>query len=417
MHRPWVSLLILIAIVLSACSQAITTPPPAQNTPGSPTQEAPAPTAATDAVQMECEVVSLSPTPGPTDTSMFPPPQEGDWIRGANPDAKLTVIEYTDFQCPYCAMLSLELDKLYQKHPDEVRIVFRHFPIPGHPLAKQGAIASEAAGLQGKFWEMQERIFASQQTISEMTESQFNDWLAEQAQELDLERDQFLQDMNNQAVIDRVEQAQQRAIEIQIPGTPLVLINGQVYQGPRDATYFEAILQMFQLEDWQFTSCPPTVIDPQKQYTATLETEKGKVVIQLFADKAPLAVNSFVFLAQQGWFNDMTFHSVQPGFVAQTGDPSGSGLGGPGYYYLHEPNDLKFDKAGVVGMVTSGKEFNGSQFFITYQAVPDLDGSYTIFGEVIDGMDVMEKLTARNPAQQMGLPPGDKILSVSIKEK
>ncbi len=214
----------------------------------------------------------------------------------------------------------------------------------------------------------------------------------------------------------RLSRPRQRGIEIQIPGTPLVLINGEVYQGPRDEAYLEAILQMHQIEDRQFTACPPMVIDPQKQYTATLQTEKGNVVLQLFADKAPLAVNNFVFLSQQGWYDNVTFHSVLPGFVAQTGDPSGSGLGGPGYYFSHESNDLKFDKAGVVGMVTSGVEFNGSQFFITFQATPDLDGSYTIFGQVIEGMDALEKLTARDPSQQMGLPPGDKIISVVIKE-
>lgn len=347
---------------------------------------------------------------------MFPPPQEDDWIRGNNPDATLTITEYTDFQCPYCALLSDALDKLYQKYPNDIRIVFRHFPLPSHPLSKQGAYASEAAGKQGKIWEMNARIFASQQTTAAMTEAQFVEWLAAQAQDLGLDKDQFIQDMSSQVIIDKVEQAQQHGIEIQIPGTPLVLINGEVYQGPRDEAYLEAILQMYQLEDRQFTSCPPMVIDPQKQYTASLQTEKGKVVIQLFADKAPLAVNNFVFLSQQGWYNNVTFHSVLPGFVAQTGDPSGSGLGGPGYYFSHESNDLKFDKAGVVGMVTSGAEYNGSQFFITFQATPDLDGKYTIFGQVIEGMDVLEKLTPRDPSQQMGLPPGDKIINVTIKE-
>jgi cyclophilin family peptidyl-prolyl cis-trans isomerase len=159
------------------------------------------------------------------------------------------------------------------------------------------------------------------------------------------------------------------------------------------------------------------VIDPQKQYTATLKTEKGDIVIQLFPDKAAMAVNSFVFLARQGWFNNVTFHRVIPNFVAQAGDPSGSGFGGPGYSFDNEIFDLKFDKEGLVGMANSGPGTNGSQFFITFAPAPNLDGKYTIFGQVIEGMDVAKKLTPRDTAQTPNLPPGDKILSVEIKEK
>jgi len=415
MKKTWLIFLLLTAILLSACSQVI----PTDSAVASPLATATAtrliPTQAE--IQMECQVVSLSPTPGPTEVSKFPPIQEDDWVRGNNPNARLTIIEYSDFQCPYCDALAVELEKLYKNHPDDVRIVFRHFPIPSHLLAKKSAYASEAAGLQGKFWEMHDILFASQETTALMTEAQFNDWLVEQAQDLGLDKEKFIEDMNSQGIIDKVENAQKRGIEIEIPGTPMVLINGQIYQGPRDEANFEAILQMYQLEGKQFTSCPSMVIDPKKQYIATLQTEKGNVVIQLFADKAPMAVNSFVFLSQEGWYNNITFHYVQPGFVAQTGDPSGSGLGSAGYYFSHESSDLKFDKPGVVAMVTSGKEYNGSQFFITYQAAPSLDGSYTIFGEVIEGMDVLEKLTARDPSKEMGLPPGDKILSITIKEK
>ncbi|KPL82902.1 peptidylprolyl isomerase [Thermanaerothrix daxensis] len=161
------------------------------------------------------------------------------------------------------------------------------------------------------------------------------------------------------------------------------------------------------------------VINPTRQYTATLKTEKGDIVIRLYADKAPFTVNNFVFLARNGWYNGVTFHRVIPDFVAQTGDPTGTGLGGPGYQFPNEidPN-LKYDRAGIVGMANAGPNTNGSQFFITYQALPDLDGNYPIFGEVISGMDVLKALTPRDPDQSQGvLPPGDKILSVTIEEK
>jgi len=148
-----------------------------------------------------------------------------------------------------------------------------------------------------------------------------------------------------------------------------------------------------------------------------VHTEKGDIVIQLYADKAPLAVNSFVFLARQGWFDGVTFLRVIPGFVAQAGDPSGTTRGGPGYFFKNEVSDLKYDKPGVVGMANSGSDTNGSQFFITYAPEPSLDGRFTVFGEVIKGMDVVESLTPRDPAQSGDLPAGDKILSVTIEEK
>jgi cyclophilin family peptidyl-prolyl cis-trans isomerase len=159
------------------------------------------------------------------------------------------------------------------------------------------------------------------------------------------------------------------------------------------------------------------LIDTKKEYIATLKTEQGDIVIQLFPDKAPMAVNSFVFLARKGWLNNTPFHRVIPGFVAQSGDPSGSGYGGPGYYFANEISDLKFDKAGVVAMANAGPDSNGSQFFITYDQTAQLDGQFTIFGQVIEGMDIAEKLTARDPAQLGDLPEGTKILSIEIQEK
>ena len=168
----------------------------------------------------------------------------------------------------------------------------------------------------------------------------------------------------------------------------------------------------------QFKSCPPFDVDTSRQYIATLHTAKGDIVIQLLAEQAPLAVNSFVFLARKGWFDGVTFHRVIPGFVAQAGDPSGTGRGGPGYYFNNEVRtDLLFDKPGVVGMANSGPDTNGSQFFITYAPEPQLDGSYTVFGQVVSGMDVAEGLTPRDPQASTDLPPGDKILGVTIEER
>jgi cyclophilin family peptidyl-prolyl cis-trans isomerase len=172
------------------------------------------------------------------------------------------------------------------------------------------------------------------------------------------------------------------------------------------------------LQAKQFTACPPMEIDPNKTYTATLKTEKGDIVVELLPKQAPMAVNSFIFLARQGWFDGVPFHRVIPGFVAQGGDPSGSGQGGPGYQFDNEISaELKFDRPGMVGMANAGPGTNGSQFFITYAPLTHLDGGYTIFGRVVSGMEVAQMLTARDPSQGGSLPEPDKILSVVIQEQ
>ncbi|MGE5249694.1 MAG: peptidylprolyl isomerase [Bacteroidota bacterium] len=166
-----------------------------------------------------------------------------------------------------------------------------------------------------------------------------------------------------------------------------------------------------------FDAAPPMTIDASKQYFATVKMAKGgQFVIQLYPDKAPITVNSFVFLARQGFFNGVTFHRVLEGFMAQGGDPTGTGGGGPGYEFQNEDSDLTFDKAGVVAMANAGRDTNGSQFFITFGPTPQLNGGYTIFGQVVEGMDVVNGITRRDPDQNPSFP-GDAIESITIQEK
>src|SRR5262249_38642398 len=156
---------------------------------------------------------------------------------------------------------------------------------------------------------------------------------------------------------------------------------------------------------------PPMTIDPTKTYIATITTEKGEIKIQLDPKAAPVTVNSFVFLAQDHFYDGVTFHRVIPGFVAQGGDPTGDGTAGPGYTIPFERNDLKHDK-GVIAMARAQDPNSaGSQFYITLAPQPALDGQYVVFGRVISGMDVVEKITPRDPQQGRNLPPGDKIVS------
>ncbi len=164
-------------------------------------------------------------------------------------------------------------------------------------------------------------------------------------------------------------------------------------------------------------NAPPMTIDVTKQYFATVKMAKGgQFVIQLFPDKAPITVNSFVYLARKGFFNGITFHRVLDGFMAQGGDPQGTGGGGPGYEFVNEDSDLVFDKAGVVAMANAGRDTNGSQFFITFGPADFLNGGYTIFGQVTEGMDVVNAITRRDPDQQPTFV-GDAMESVTITEK
>ncbi|HXF86091.1 MAG TPA: peptidylprolyl isomerase [Anaerolineales bacterium] len=167
----------------------------------------------------------------------------------------------------------------------------------------------------------------------------------------------------------------------------------------------------------QYNSYPPMVIDVNKKYFATVKmTKGGEFVIQLFPDKAPKTVNNFVFLAREGFYDGTTFHRVLEGFMAQGGDPTGTGTGGPGYQFENEDNDLTFDKAGVVAMANAGRDTNGSQFFITFGPAPHLNGGYTIFGQVIEGMEVVNGLTRRDPAE-FPTYPGDAIETIVIREE
>lgn len=169
----------------------------------------------------------------------------------------------------------------------------------------------------------------------------------------------------------------------------------------------------------QYAAYPPMTIDQNKKYLATFKMAKGgEFVVQLFPDKAPKTVNSFVFLARDGYYDGVTFHRVLEGFMAQGGDPTGTGRGGPGYYFEYEANDLKFDKPGVVAMANQGAQTptNGSQFFITFGPTPQLDGGYTIFGQVIQGMDVVNGITRRDPDTNPNFQ-GDVIQTITIKEE
>ena len=162
-----------------------------------------------------------------------------------------------------------------------------------------------------------------------------------------------------------------------------------------------------------YSSTPSMMIDTSKQYTAIIKTEKGNLVLELFAKDVPKTVNNFVFLANEGFYDGSTFHRVIPGFMVQGGDLTGTGAGGPGYRFADEFTGHTH-VAGALSMANAGPNTNGSQFFITYAPQHGLDGKHTVFGQLIEGMDVLKQLTPRDPNQN---PPfaGDRIIRVSIE--
>ncbi len=140
-----------------------------------------------------------------------------------------------------------------------------------------------------------------------------------------------------------------------------------------------------------YSAPPPMTIDTSKQYIATIETEKGNLVLELFASDVPMTVNNFVFLAREGFYDGTTFHRVIKGFMAQGGDPTGTGMGNPGYSFPDEFTE-RTHVAGTLSMANSGPDTNGSQFFITYTPQPGLDGKHSVFGQLIEGMDVLKQI-------------------------
>ncbi len=354
--------------------------------------------------------------------SRIPPVTEEDHIHGPA-DAPITFIEYADFQCPACSGLAIMREFLAERYGDEIRFVYRHLPLISiHDKAVITAEAVEAASAQGKFWEMHDLLYERQGEWHSLSEDELETLLVEYAEELSLDADRFAQELADHVYREKIMADYEDYSQYGQMATPTYVINNVFYPTQAFGGFgmIESFINLLTLKDRMYTAPPPQVIDPDKDYVATIRTEHGDIVIELYADQVPVNVNSFVFLAQEGWYDGVTFHRVIPDFVAQAGDPTGSGMGSPGYRCDDEiVPTLTYDEAGVVGMASGGPGTSsiGSQFFITYDALPQLDSSYTIIGRVIEGMDVVESITPRDPSQDAGLPPGDIIETILIEER
>lgn len=177
------------------------------------------------------------------------------------------------------------------------------------------------------------------------------------------------------------------------------------------------VAELEPLERVDYYDSPPAMtLDTALDYEAIVRLQDGgEMRLRLFDDDAPETVNNFVYLANQGFYDGTTFHRVIAGFMAQGGDPSGTGSGGPGYMFADETdNGLTFDRAGLLAMANAGPDTNGSQFFITYAPTPHLDGLHTIFGELVAGQEALDSITVRDPGT--ATEPGDLIESITIVE-
>jgi cyclophilin family peptidyl-prolyl cis-trans isomerase len=311
-----------------------------------------------------------------------------------------------------------QLDEKYIK-TGRIRFVYRYMAFLGSESQWAGE-AAECAGEQGKFWDYHDKLFASQQSENQGAFSKDN--LKKFAADLKLDTTLFNQCLDSGKFADKIRKSSQDANQLGIDGTPTVFISG-IYL---PLQYIGALDLLIPWLGWLGTNpkqfgVPDKVIDPAKKYTATLKTAKGDIVLELYADRTPTTVNTFVFLAKQKFYDGVTFHSVLPDaspLTAQAGDPSGTGLGGPGFACNDEPDPtLTFANEGVLAVANSGPNTNNSQFFITLGPRPDLNGKQTIFGRVVSGMDVVKKLAPRDPQKDPTAPPGDVIQSVIVEEK
>ncbi len=313
------------------------------------------------------------------------------------------------------------MTRLEDEHGDNLRVVFRHFPLISiHDKAQLAAEAAEAAGAQGAFWEMHDRIFENQRQWSAASPDQAREMFIGYAADLGLDTERFAADLEEGTHQDVVVASYQEAVAQELSGTPTFFFNGQLFEAPLSYFWLDAFVRLALLAQNQYEAPPEMVIDPQKQYQATIKTDKGDIVLALDAQSAPLTANNFVFLAREGWYDGVTFFRVLPGFVAQSGDPTDTGLGGPGYELpaeiglLHEPGAIAMARRS--DQVNPERLSSGSQFYIALDALPQLDGAYTVFGYVSEGLDVALALSPRDPSQDPELPPGDKIITIEIEE-
>ncbi len=363
-----------------------------------------------------------APYTAPVDTLLVV--TEEDYVRGPA-DAAVTLIVYNDFACASCSALMQGAADLLAQH-DDVRLVFRPLPLPeptSSAVAAQAAEGSGALGGPDAYWAMIDLLYANQAEWKDLADDDLYSVLSGYADRAGVDGEELIANLKAGDFEEAVVKKMIPILDARVPGAPVAFINAlPLYPPPLDAEGLN-VFREIALTEIAYGETPPLVIDPAGQYRAWIETEKGTIVLDLFADIAPQTVNNFAFLACSGYYDDIVWHRVIPGFVAQTGDPSGTGLGGPGYSVPDENDSeayiargLSFDRAGLLSMARgSAPDSAGSQFFITYGPATHLDAEFTIFGEVLSGMDVLEQITAYEANPLNPGEGGDRLLSITVR--
>jgi cyclophilin family peptidyl-prolyl cis-trans isomerase/protein-disulfide isomerase len=400
---------ILLIGALAACAPA--PPPSATPVPPARTPILLGPTSTIPPRPSPAPIATGTPTPIP-----IPTVSAEEWSLGPA-GAPIEFLVYSDFQSPNAAFGLLSLLTAYDRHPGDLRIVFRQFPVlPEYDKDSLAGQAAEAAGRQGLFWPMVRLLAEQYQDWSVLPPDGFTEWLNERVPSLGVDLESFQQDMSTGRYAALMVSDFQEASALGVPGVPTIFMNGVPLRFSPTPLQVESAVRLELLASETFAEPPDPVIDPSAGYSAVLVLPKGDVVLQLFPASAPEAVNSFVFLARQGWFDGMPIYAVTPGVEVESGDPSGTGLGDPGYHLPDEidPN-LDFESAGMVALVSAGPGTGGSRFFITLEPLPSLNGSRTIFGRVVEGLEILQSLEARDPAVDLLTPGAVKIRQVRVE--
>jgi len=355
----------------------------------------------------------------PTPTLMpIAPINDDDWSWG--PDTALaTLLVYCDFQSPYCVDLAAVILELAAIYPEDLRVIYRQFPLlTVHDKASLAGQAAESAGQQDQFWTLYSLLNSDYDEWKDLDPESFLEWLLLATKHLDLDHQQFEEDLRDGRFEEAMKESFVSAYGAGINGTPFIFLNNDWFRLNPTRLNLEAALRLELLSYRMYESAPEMAIDPEAAYLVQLQLNIGEIVLQLFPKSAPTAVNSFVFLAENGWFNGNSFHCIVPGKYVQTGDPTGTGLGGPGYFLPDEIDpDLDFNQSGIAALTSTGPNTSGSQFFITLSPLPELNGTRTIFGRVVKGLDLLLDLEVRDPLEDLLTPPQVYTESIRIEVK
>jgi cyclophilin family peptidyl-prolyl cis-trans isomerase/protein-disulfide isomerase len=401
-NSKYAAVLVTIIMMANACTSST---PELANTPQVTVPRIPLPSA--------IPTVSVFPT---LTSIPYPPLSASDWTQGTE-SASITVLLYCDYQLIACANVYAEIQQLLKMHLEEIHFIYRHYPLVAfNDKSLLASVMAESAGMQGRFWEMHELLFTQQHEWLAYSSEDFVQWATGAIAELDGNVDDFLAAVDDEDLRNSILLSLRAAVDSGIGTAPSTFIGSQQLLLPPSLHNLEAAFRLAQLYENQYSSYPDRVIEEGRTYIARIIVEQGEIVLQLFPERSPLGVNSFVFLVEQNWYEGSGMHRVIPGALIESGDPSGTGIGDPGYHFKLETDPaLGFEEKGMVALASSGPGVNAGRFFINLAPLPDLNGERTIIGKVISGLELLEVLAQRDPDVDLLIPYEMNILDIQIE--